>query len=197
MDSINDKLAGPDQVNFDAKGKYVQKAVSKLTEKMARTGKNWLARDTARSIIETILHREEHTKSLFNGLISEGLLAEDITYLEETAGTEDVIRFSYERFSDHLIASFLLEKHLDTKNPLSSFSAGQPLHEFVKEEAVMWMSRGLIEAFSVQVPERTGKELIEVVPAIKTFQPVQESFLDSLLWRKPLYSTPFDNASEM
>ena len=185
VDSINDKLAGPDQVNFDAKAKYVQKAVSKLIEEMARTGKNWLARDTARSIIETILHREGHTKSLFNGLISEGLLAEDITYLGQSAGTEDVIRFSYERFSDHLIASFLLEKHLDAKNPSSSFSAGQPLHEFVKEEAVTWVSRGLIEAFSVQVPERTGKELIEVVPAIKTFQPVQESFLDSLLWRKP------------
>ena len=62
---------------------------------------------------------------------------------------------------------------------------GQSLFEFVKEEAATWRSRGLIEAFSVQVPERTGKELIEVVPAIKTFQPVQESFLDSLLWRKP------------
>ena len=185
VDSINDKLAGQDQVNFDAKGKYVQKAVSKLTEEMAATGKNWLARDTARSIIETILHREEHTKSLFNGLISEGLLAEDITYLGKGAGTEDVIRFSYERFSDHLIASFLLKKHLDAKNPSSSFSAGQPLHEFVKEEAVTWVNRGLIEAFSIQVPERAGKELIEVVPAIKTFQPVQEAFLDSLLWRKP------------
>ena len=31
VDSINDKLAGPDHVNFDAKGRYVQKAVSKLT----------------------------------------------------------------------------------------------------------------------------------------------------------------------
>ncbi len=185
VDSINDKLAGPDQVNFDVKGKYVQEAVSKLTAEMAAAGRNWLARDTARSIVEGILHRQEHTKSLFNGLISEGLLAADIIYREKGAGTEDVIRFSYERFSDHLVASFLLEKHLDAKNPSSSFCAGQPLYELVKEEAVTWSSRGLIEAFSVQVPERTGKELIEVVPDIKTFQPVQESFLDSLLWRKP------------
>lgn len=185
VDSINDKLARPDEVNFDVKGKYVQKAVSKLAEEMALKGMNWLSRNVARNIIESIHHREEHTKSLFNGLISEGLLAEDIAYFEVDSGTEEVIRFSYERFSDHLVASFLLGKHLDAKNPASSFSVGQPLHGFVREEAVTWSSRGLIEAFSVQVPERTGKELIEVVPDIKTYQPVQEAFLDSLLWRKP------------
>jgi hypothetical protein len=185
VDSINDKLAGPDQVNFDVKGRYVQKAVSKLAAEMAAKGRNWLTRDTARSIVDTILYREEHTKSLFNGLLSEGLLAEDITYLEKSAATEDIIRFTYERFSDHLVASFLLEKHLDVKNPSSSFNAGQPLYEFVKDEAAIWESRGLIEAFSVQVPERAGKELIEVIPGIKTFQSVQESFLDSLLWREP------------
>ena len=184
VDSINDKLSAPDQVNFDVKGKYVQKAVLKVASEMAKNGRNWLVRDTARSIIESVLPRQEHTKSLFNGLISEGLLAEDIIYLGRGVEREDVIRFTYERFSDHHIAAFLLEKHLDIKTPASSFTSGQPLLELVKDEATAWENRGLIEAFSVQVPERIGRELVQIIPEMRTLQPIQESFLDSLLWRK-------------
>ncbi len=184
VDSINEKLSRPGQLDFDVKGKFVQKAVIALAEKMAQSEASYLKRDDARTIVESVLHTQGYTKSLFNGLISEGLLAEDIVYLGKHSTTEDVVRFAYERFGDHLIANFLLEKYLDTTNPASSFSCGQCLHEFVKDDASAWGARGLIEAFSVQLPEKINKELIEVAPFAETLQPVQEAFLDSLLWRR-------------
>ncbi|WP_447601033.1 AVAST type 2 anti-phage system protein Avs2 [Nitrospira sp. Nam80] len=187
IDSINFKLAGPDYLNCDPGGKYVQKAVFKLSEEMAQKRRNWITRDDARDMINAILPRPDHSKSLFHDLISEGLLSEDVMYLTDGAplNAEEVVRFSYERFSDHLITSFLLQKSLDVINPSSCFSSGGSLYEFVKDENATWQYRGLIEALSIQIPEKTGKELIEFVKRIKTFEPVQDAFLESLLWRKP------------
>jgi hypothetical protein len=47
------------------------------------------------------------------------------------------------------------------------------------------MNQGLIEAFAVQVPERVGKELIELVPSTQEFHTVIDAFIDSIMWRQP------------
>lgn len=184
IDSINEKLSTPERLDFDLRGRFVQKAVAQLAEAMAESRVNWLKRDDARAIVESVLHSQEYTKSLFAGLISEGLLTEDIVYLNRGV-EEEVVRFTYERFGDHLIAKFLLDKHLDTTDPQSSFNFGKPLGELLTNERTIWIARGIVDAFSVQIPEKINKELVEVVPAIKDIESVQESFLESLLWRKP------------
>lgn len=91
-------------------------------------------------------------------------------------------KFPYQKFSDHLIVRNLLTKHLVPSSPHDSFKKGTRLHEILKEE---WSNRGLIEALSIQVPERLrGKELVYVAPRrFRDHQVARESFLESLIWR--------------
>jgi hypothetical protein len=43
----------------------------------------------------------------------------------------------------------------------------------------------VIEAFTIQVPERIGKELIELIPSIQAFGAVISAFIESIMWRHP------------
>jgi len=95
------------------------------------------------------------------------------------------IYFSYERLADHLVANHLIDKHLDPVSPSVSFLRDRPLGSFVKDELTCWRNRGLIEAFSIQLPERVRKELPELAPYCADYQPIREAFVESLIWRDP------------
>lgn len=91
-------------------------------------------------------------------------------------------RFPYQKFSDHLIVRNLLTKNLDTTSPEDSFKPGTKLGGIIKGD---WTNRGLIEALSIQVPERLrGRELVNVTPKkFRRLQVAKDSFLESLIWR--------------
>jgi len=90
-------------------------------------------------------------------------------------------RFPYQKFSDHLIVRNLLTKHLKTLSPELSFKKGTILGDII---ATQW-NVGLIEALSIQVPERLrGRELVYVAPKKFRLESVaKDSFLESLIWR--------------
>ncbi|KKS38086.1 MAG: hypothetical protein UV01_C0005G0011 [Parcubacteria group bacterium GW2011_GWA2_42_14] len=90
-------------------------------------------------------------------------------------------RFPYQKFSDHLIVRNLLTKHLNTTLPKQSLKKGTRLGNIIGEQ---W-NRGLIEALSIQVPERLrGRELVYVAPNKFRYQEIaKDSFLESLIWR--------------
>lgn len=58
IDSVNEKLATEDYLNFDEKSRVVQKAMQKLAEKMAENDKQWLTREEAQSAVDAFLPRE-------------------------------------------------------------------------------------------------------------------------------------------
>lgn len=91
-------------------------------------------------------------------------------------------RFPYQKFSDHLIVRNLLSKHLDIQAPTQSFRRGSKLREIID---AVWLNRGLIEALSIQIPERLkGRELVHIAPASFRREDVaKDSFLESLVWR--------------
>lgn len=184
VESVNEKLSAPDVLDFDESSHPVQRAVRQLSRLMADRSSTWLPREETRETINGILPREGYEGSLFRHLISEGILAENLFPGEDGDWSESV-HFSYERFSDHLVAEYLLEEHLDKSDPSRSFAGDRPLGSLLEDERACWRNRGLIEALSVQVPETVGKELIELVPRTINYQLVCESFVDSLLWRDP------------
>ena len=114
------------------------------------------------------------------------------------------VYISYERFSDHLIASHLLAKFLNKKNPKKSFSEDtkfakaikviaakigvtiepKKLFEILKTEKEANFNRGIIEALSIQLPEQTNLELYEAAEHARGFQPVASAFIESIIWRK-------------
>ncbi len=184
IDSVNEKLSQEEFLNFDKQSEIVQKAMKKLAELMAKGNKQWLTREEAQEAVNAFLPREGYHNSLFRHLLVEGLLAEDRFYQGNDKWAEG-IRFSYERFSDHLIVKYLLDEHLDISNPSQSFLLEQPLGELIKDSYNCWQNRSLIEALSIQIPERIQKELNEIAPHCANFSSIIDSFTESLIWREP------------
>jgi len=184
VESVNEKLSRHDFLDFDSKSQVVQKAVEKIATMMADRRLTWLPRDEAQTTVNDFLPREGYEDSLFRHMTSEGILAEDRFRIENDEWHEG-IHFSYERFTDHLIARHLLDKYLDLKDPSQSFLPNQPLGLLVKDELTCWRNRGLVEAFSIQLPERAHRELAEVAPNSADCKPVREAFVESLIWRDP------------
>jgi hypothetical protein len=185
VESVNEKLSSPDYLDFDSKAEIVQKAVEALCGRMAEGGATWLPRDEAQAIANSFLSSEGYERSLFRNLIVEGVLAED-RFPNHTDGSwVEGIHFSYERFTDHLISKHLLDKFVDPKDPVTAFEADQPVGRLFQDEHAAWRNQGLLEAFSIQIPEVMGKELVEVAPRCKDWQPVMDAFIESLIWRNP------------
>ena len=184
LDSVNEKLASEDRLDFDPNAQLVQKAMQRLAEEMAASGERWLSRPDAQALVNAFLPPSGYQNSLFRHLLAEGLLAED-HHWKADGESEDVVRFTYERFGDHMIGRHLLDRHLNDQTPEASFTAGTPLGDLVADEYACWRNRGLIEALSIQLPERIGKELAQVASASADYEAVRQSFVSTLVWRVP------------
>ena len=80
-------------------------------------------------------------------------------------------------FADHL-----LRLHLDPNDPSSAFSKNGGLAFLCDDQR--YKSYGLIEALSIQIPERTGIELVRLAPGLLDHPMTGKAFLQSIVWRK-------------
>lgn len=128
-------------------------------------------------------------RSLLAQLESEGVVAVE-PVMGEDGKLSETVRFTFERYSDHRIATLLIDRHLDSSNPLASFAAGTPLAEIVTGNRA-YERAGIIEALAIQLPERCGHELPDLVVPGKDGDAwmVNSAFLGSLLWRNQRYFT--------
>ncbi len=76
----------------------------------------------------------------------------------------EVIRFSFQRFQDHLMAESLLESVSNIERALGSREHLSFIHDGTCSSS-KW--QGLIEALSIQIPEKFGRELIAILPGQK------------------------------
>ena len=97
--------------------------------------------------------------------------------------SEEVVLISYERFADHMLADFLLGTHMDTANPAAAFNENGGLGFICDEDS--HVPFGLIEALSIQVPERSGEELVRLAPKLGNHPLIGELLLESIIWRSP------------
>ena len=181
IDAVNKRLAMPERLDYDPKAHPVKAALEKLVVAMASRNTRMLSRDEAVEIVSSILPSSGYETSLFRQMVAEGVLAEDRSWAD--SGPVEIVRFTYERFGDHLITQHLLEKHLDIDNPRRSFAKNRILGRLCKDENSCWQNQGLIEALSIQLPERIKRELVELAPHAKSFRPVAEAFIESIVWR--------------
>lgn len=203
LDTINEKVS--DKHNQPRKLQIVQKVVRQIAERIVDTNNSYIKYDDAFSfIIEMKETRAVIDKSqFFQDLISEGLLTQNI-YWGIAGNHFEGVYITYERFSDHLIASHLLAKYLNKKYPQKSFSDDtkffktikaiaykvgigvkpKKLFEILSNENVARYNRGIIEALSIQLPEQTNLELYEVAEHAREFQSVAVAFVEGIIWRK-------------
>ena len=174
--AVNQKLAKPDALDYDEADNLVQQAIGKLAERMVADNVSWVNRTDAKAIVDKLLPHRTFSNSLYYRLVTEGLLTEVVSFHDG----DDLVVFAYERIADHVKVNFLLDG-LDNESPEKAFEQGGPL-AFVRNDN--YVPEGIIGALSIQIPERTRKELVELVPELKN-QFWEEAFSQSIIWRSP------------
>ena len=154
----------------------IKEIINTLISKMIDT--QTMSYKDAYKIVESEVASKYRIQSgLLDNLISEGLFTKNIFY--ENGNSTEGIYFVYERFEDHLKVKYLFDKYLNNDNPKISFENPKLACYFM--DSNFFTCRGMIEAMSIQLPENCDTELFQLFP---DNQVVDDSFLDSLIWRK-------------
>ncbi len=178
LSAINDRLART--LGFDARTPLVRQALEAVTRAILNSGESWLSLAKAKEIVDALLPGRDFERSLYHGLVVEGMLVEEAAR-HDGVEAEELVFVGYERFADHLAAKTLLDSHLDMRDPASAFAQGGQL-AFICD-AKKYVSPGLLEALCIQVPERIGRELISIAPACAERWGLADAFRQSLVWR--------------
>lgn len=179
LDAINSRLS--QSLGFDKRSGLVKRALTAFCEQMLDSEQRWLSWHSAQEVVNSLLPGREYERCLYRAMVAEDILVEDVRSSSDSA-TQIVVFVAYERFADHIIATTLLDRHLDLQEPGSAFAAGGPL-SFVRDRGT-YVSPGVIEALCVQVPERAGVELLSLVPECFDRWDFSDAFRKSIIWRK-------------
>lgn len=133
---------------------------------------------------------------LFSDLIEESVLIK-MRREHDRENTEDIIFFSYQRLGDFFMAEELLKPYLTKKEVEKAFK-NDPRFEKITDD-YHWSNRGIVEAFSIILPERYDLELFELISFFfeedtdkrynerliaRAYESFTHILLDSLKWRE-------------
>jgi Effector-associated domain 10 len=170
LSSKNAKLARA--LDYHPREQLVQKALGVLIATMAEQRIGQLFWEEAKELIDSVRPSSQRSSSLFDQMIREGLLRED----------RDIIRISFERLGEHLLAERYLaditEGFLE-----AAFAPEGALHFVVADKKSLCEHRGLLEALAIQIPEQYGLELTEVVNSGTFGRELTLAVVESLVWR--------------
>ncbi len=97
---------------------------------------------------------------------------------------DDVVRFAFQRFQDHLIARALLESCDD---PAGLFRPNGVLAFILGQHGIGWQWRGLFYAVYLNCADRFHVELVDMLPGGEASwwakREVQDAFVESVRWR--------------
>ena len=118
-------------------------------------------------------------------LLNNGVLRKDPNpSREDVFSDEDVVRFSFQRFQDFLIAEQSLK---DIATSVDLFEDTGPLAFCLDDDHLSWDWRGVVDALAVILPEKLKIELVDALPggASKWWDDwaIQESYAESVRWR--------------
>lgn len=178
LGAVNERLAS--SLDFDSRIPLVRQAVEAVAEAILDSGESWLTLTKGREVVDHFLDGRGFERSLYRGLVAEGVLVENVAPIQN-ANPEVIVCIAYERLADHLVAGSLLARCLDVNDPTAAFAAGGDL-AFICDDK-HYVSPGLLEALCVQIPERTGQELIFVAPTCGDRWGLGDAFRQSLVWR--------------
>ncbi|WP_338640917.1 AVAST type 2 anti-phage system protein Avs2 [Burkholderia pyrrocinia] len=181
------KKAGRD-LDYDARNDLVTDALKELAGRMVENHQPWLGYADAENIVNAHLPGRDYSRSLMAKLLGEGLLIEEKVWSNSEDGFVSVIQIAYERLSDYLCVERLLDLHLNAAEPLMAFQTGGPLD--LGALRTTWSRPGFHEALHILVAERTGLELLALVPGLAEEYFTPKIFLNSLVWRDSAAVTP-------
>lgn len=178
--NVNNVLSKPKKYGYSDSLNLVQKSIYALIDYKVTNQLRYVPYESAYKIIDKSISGFIDKKGFIDELIVEGVLSKSL-FRKDNDDNEEGVYLAYERFEDHLTAQYLLERYSDLEK---EFKEGGKLFNYVKNENAIYIHKGLIEAFSIQVPEKNGCEFYALIPDHKDKSSIVESFIESLLWRK-------------
>lgn len=133
-----------------------------------------------RKLVNSYDPNPNYGDGLFDVLIDEGILSEDISYESECRGNL-IIRFTYERFSDYFVAQELVNQ---VENIEVAFSDEGIIGQLLKDNGY-YRFAGIFEALAIIIAERFNRELEDLIPddiEVDKWQ-LDETFQNTILWR--------------
>jgi hypothetical protein len=164
----------------------LRQALRDIAGKMLETKTDFMELDSCREVIASHfknigLQSESDWLSVF---LNNGLLRKDPNPSFNDVSEEDIVRFSFQRFQDFLMAEHSL-KEVETADNL--FDKSGPLGFCVEGDRFAWEWRGLIDALAVVLPEKFKTELVDALPggAEKWWNDwdIHQIFAESVRWR--------------
>ena len=162
----------------------VQAAAGRLAAAMAESNEQRLSSVQGRDVVNAGLPAVSDQESLYQAMLDEGVLEEDVVRLGPNRH-EVFVSFAYNRLADHEIVRVLLDKHFNPNDISASLGPTTPLGRVVGDDARgSWSRVGELEALLVQLPERTATEIFDAVPGTLGSERVRSAFLRSIVWRR-------------
>lgn len=177
LDAVNARLAS--QLGYDVRIPLVRRAVDAFAAALVDANERWLQREQAAKVVDALLPNREFERSLFRGLVVEGVLSEDSFLLDEM-NRHDVVYVAYERLADHVVANAIFDKVPSPPDWVAVFSDEGALATVVADA---YISPGLLEAMFIQFSEKTGAEMLTFAPNLVTHWGAGQAFRQSLIWR--------------
>lgn len=173
--AINTRLAK--SLDFDPKSQLVQKALKLFVAAFPSHRQQWLSRSDAIAFVDALLPGRSFQSSLYQGLVGEGLLVENLVRMGE-GDDREFVHLGYERLAEHFTAVSILENFSErTDSPLSA------------EESLTGeddrLSSGVLESLFIQAPETLQQELMDFAPRILSHWQWPNAYRQSLIWRSP------------
>ena len=167
----------------------VDKTIKSFVSKLFPNNLYGLSIEETRVIINECDSKPHFGEPLTDLLIKEGVVSLDLIpipdFSEKTRGTE-VVRFTYERFSDYFIALNLMEQSV--KNPINEKSKIINIRKCIKYNKIYEPKfMGIAEALGIIIPEKYELEFIDFVPKSSDYYEYffRQSFLKTLSLRSP------------
>ncbi len=168
------------RLRLDESDHPVRAAVQAVASEMARLGRSWLLRSEAKALAdEQASHLQEWPSTLFASLLEENLLVGEVATVWDGghADRQDRVRFSYNRFSDYLIADAIVRASAPI-GPIQPASLAARIHD---------ADPGLISAIATVAAERWNFQVADLVEVDTTLRRVlTDGVLDSLRYLSPM-----------
>ena len=179
VEGVNKSLASPKKYAFDPSFPLVRDALSEIVKVKLNIGSSNISLKDAHTAVQSVVNDYVIDKTFLSALIDEGLLTKGIVRNDDNS-TEEVVYVAFERFDDHLTVKFLLD---DVENIENEFQSSGRLKSYFKDEYDLYRHSGIAEALSIQLPEKFGKELYELLPEFSDNHHLLDAFIESLVWR--------------
>lgn len=178
--NVNVVLSKPKRIGYSNSLNLVLKSIDALIRCKVDNQLRYIPYEHAFQVVNDSISSFIDKKGFIDELIAEGVLSKNL-FWKEGDKYEEGVYLAYERFEDHLTVQYLLEQYPELEK---EFKEDGKLYNYVEDENAIYRHKGLIEAFSIQIPEIKGYEFYNLIPDLKDKYPIVESFVESLLWRK-------------